>query len=121
MNSIKQNSIRHLIVKFRLTNANDLSIVNHQYPNLNYLELLFPLDEEKFRCCFQKLFQFNDENNQRSHWNELIHFRTISTYEQGTFVNDQQLHYWLIANTDLKFHRNSFCVNSSHSALSIWF
>ncbi len=55
LNSIEQNSTRHLIVKRRLIDENDICIIHHQYPNVKYLELLFPLREERFLSCL-KLF-----------------------------------------------------------------
>ncbi len=117
INSIEQTSIRHLIVKRRLIDEDEISIIHHQYPHVKYLELLFPLKDERFFCCFKTLF---NQNDQRCYWNELIHFRTNYTYEQKINFNEEGFHHWLITNTDLKFHRNSFIAKASHSILSIW-
>jgi hypothetical protein len=120
MNSVEQPSIRHLIVKRRLIDENEISIIHHQYPHVKYFELLFPLREERFFCCLKTLFNINDQNEQHSYWNKLIHFRTIYTYEQTIIFDKEQFYDWLISNTDLKFHSNSFIVNTSYSILSIW-
>ncbi len=117
MNSIQQGSIRHLIVKRRLIDENEISIIHHQYPNVKYLELLFPLEEKRFLCCFKTLFNLDNQN----YWNNLIHFRTMFTYEQvHGYFDEEQFHSWLISNTDLKFHSIPFIVNVSHPTLSIW-
>ncbi len=81
LNSIEQNSTRHLIVKRRLIDENDICIIHHQYPNVKYLELLFPLREERFLSCFKTLFNLDDHNDKRCYSNQLIHFRTKYTYE----------------------------------------
>ncbi len=121
MNSIKQPSIRHLILKRRLIDENEILILHHQYPHVKYLELLFPLKENQFFSCLKTLFTINDENNQRCYWIELIYFHTIYTYEQAQSIfNEEQFHSWLISNTDLKFHSIPFIVNTSDLILSIW-
>jgi hypothetical protein len=121
INSIVQPSISHLIVKRRLIDENEIGILAHQFPNVKYLELLFPSDKSSFVCCFKTLFSMDDNSDKRCFWLELINFCTIYDYDQETSISgDDGFHSWLINNTDLKFHSIPFYSYKSYSMLSIW-
>jgi len=121
INSIVQPSINHLIVERRLIDENEIHILAHQFPNVKYLELLFPLDKSSFVCCFKTLFSMDDNSDKRCFWLELINFCTIYHYDQApSFYGDGDFHIWLITNTDLKFHSIPFYSYTSDSMLSIW-
>jgi hypothetical protein len=53
MNSIVQPFVRHLIVKRRLTNEKELLILARQFPNVEYLKLLFPLENSYVFVVFK--------------------------------------------------------------------
>ncbi len=58
-------SILHLIVKRRLIDEKEILILDYQFPNIKYLELLFPLKEETFLNCFKTVFNLDDTNEKR--------------------------------------------------------
>ncbi|CAF3140469.1 unnamed protein product [Rotaria sp. Silwood2] len=121
MMSTSQEHIRHLIVERRLTDENEIQKLAHQFPNVEYLELLFPLEKSSFLRCFQTLFRFADNHEKRCFWSEMISFRTRFTYAQSYSIwSSNELHYWLISNTDLKFRPNRFHTDVSDSTFSIW-
>ncbi|CAF1511324.1 unnamed protein product [Rotaria sp. Silwood1] len=120
MNSIPQEHIRHLIVERRLINENEINVLAHQFPNVEYLELLFPLEKVSFLRCFQTLFRLADNNEKCCFWSEMISFHTRYTYNQSCSIwSSDDLHYWLISNTDLKFRRKRIYTSVSNSTFSI--
>ncbi len=121
IDSIPQLSILHLIVKRRLIDEKEISILNHQFPNVKYLELLFPFKEESYLNCFKTVFNLDDTNEKRCFWSKMINFRTKYTYQQILSIwNDEKLHHWLTSYTDLKYHSTPFYANHSSSMFSIW-
>ncbi|CAF1186338.1 unnamed protein product [Rotaria sordida] len=105
MNSIVQPNIRHLIVQRRLIDEKEISILAHQFPNVKYLQLLFPLDRTLFVRCFQTLFSdYGTIYYKRSrYWCYLVNFcTTFDVIQLNQIINDSDLHRWLIENTDLK-------------------
>jgi hypothetical protein len=57
INLIPQLSIHHLVVKRRLTDEKEIITLDHQFPNVKYLKLLFPLKRRKISSLFQDSFQ----------------------------------------------------------------
>jgi len=122
INSLIQPSVRHLIVERRLNDEREISIIARQFPNVKYLELLFPLDKSLFVGCLKSLFSFGDKKETRNYWPELINFCTCVSFPQFEFIwDDNNLHLWFIRNTDLKYHSVVFYANHSRSMFSIWF
>ncbi|CAF3831904.1 unnamed protein product [Rotaria sp. Silwood1] len=122
-NIIVQPFVRHLVVQYCLIDAEEISNFAHRFPNVKYLELLFPSNKNLFLECFQTLFSVYDYiDAKRRFWSYLISFSTRFFYN-GLHNNltNFDVHYWLTRNTDLKFIKRQFCVNSSNSILSIWF
>ncbi|CAF3652660.1 unnamed protein product [Rotaria sp. Silwood1] len=120
--SIVQPYIHHLIVERRLIDEQEISSLAHQYPNVKYLQLLFPLDNSLFLRCFQVLFSMDDSSDKKLRfWSELINFSTKYVYGQSNgILSDGKFHQWLIDNTDLKYHTLIFYANCSNSMFSIW-
>ncbi|CAF4987256.1 unnamed protein product, partial [Rotaria sp. Silwood1] len=120
--SIVQPYIHHLIVERRLIDEQEISSLAHQYPNVKYLELLFPLDNSLFLRCFQVLFSMDDSSDKKLRfWSGLINFSTKYVYGQSNgILSDGKFHQWLIDNTDLKYHTLIFYANCSNSMFSIW-
>ena len=61
VNSIVQPFVPHVIVKRRLTDEKEISILDHQFPNVEYLRMSFPIERTLSIRCFQTLFNV-DEN-----------------------------------------------------------
>ncbi|CAF1034243.1 unnamed protein product [Rotaria sordida] len=122
-NIIVQPFVRHLVIQYRLTDAEEISNLAHQFPYVKYLELLFPSNENLFLACFQTLFSVYDYiNAKRRFWSYLISFSTRFFYDGlDKNLTNLDIHYWLTRNTDLKFIKRQICVNCSNSILSIWF
>ncbi|CAF1455040.1 unnamed protein product [Rotaria sordida] len=120
--SIVQPYIHHLIVERRLIDEQEISSLAYQYPNVKYLQLLFPLDHSSFRRYFQVLFSMDGSNDKKSRfWSGLINFSTKYVYGQANGIrSDGKFHQWLIENTDLKYHTLIFYANCSNSMFSIW-
>ncbi|CAF1336954.1 unnamed protein product [Rotaria sp. Silwood1] len=123
INSISsQPFIRHLIIQRRLTDETEIPILAQQYPNVRYLQLLFPLEKSAFLHCFKTLFSYDDDTYEKFYfWPELVSFRTIGDYEQfsASWLNFNAKN-WLIENTDLKFRSLSFRAEHSNPIFSIW-
>ncbi len=115
-----QSSIRHLIVKHRLNDEREISILTHQYPNIKYLKLLIPLDQSVYIRCLKSVFS-RDESLEKKNccWSQLIYF-TIEPNLKYLFCDDMTFHDWLIENTDLKYHKYPFYVQCSRFNISIW-
>ncbi|CAF1587533.1 unnamed protein product [Rotaria sp. Silwood1] len=121
INSIPQPSIRHLIIERRLIDEKEINILARQFPRVNYLELLFPLEKDHFLRCFKTLFNFDSTTEKHFIWSEMICFHTVINYQQrNSIYTNEKLHYWLIQNTDLKFHSMPFYANCSNSMFSVW-
>ncbi|CAF5135818.1 unnamed protein product, partial [Rotaria sp. Silwood1] len=73
INSISsQPFIRHLIIQRRLTDETEIPILAQQYPNVRYLQLLFPLEKSAFLHCFKTLFSYDDDTYEKFYfWPEL--------------------------------------------------
>ncbi|CAF2835513.1 unnamed protein product [Rotaria sp. Silwood2] len=63
--SIVQTYIRHLTVERRLFDEQELFSLAHQYPNVKYLHLLFPLNHSLFLRCFQVLFSMDGNSGKK--------------------------------------------------------
>jgi hypothetical protein len=122
MNSIVHPKISHLIVQRRLIDEREICILSHQFPNVKYLQLLFPLQKSSFNRCFQILFSGYDSIDKESRfWPHLVSFYTVHVYGQSnSIITDSILHHWLIKNTDLKYHKFLFYANCYDSMVSIW-
>ena len=121
INSIVQPSIRHLIVKRRLNDEKEISNLANQYPNVNYLELLFPLDKSLFLLCFKTVFNIDHIREKRCFWSELINFCTLCVDEQSPSIySDIALYHWILQNTDLKYSSTGFYTTYYDSMFSIW-
>ncbi|CAF5135995.1 unnamed protein product, partial [Rotaria sp. Silwood1] len=104
-NIIVQPFVRHLVVQYCLIDAEEISNFAHRFPNVKYLELLFPSNKNLFLECFQTLFSVYDYiDAKRRFWSYLISFSTRFFYN-GLHNNltNFDVHYWLTRNTDLKF------------------
>ncbi len=109
-------------IKRCLNNVEELSNYASQFPHVKYLELLFPKEKSLFINCLKSLFSFDDKQDKRCYWSELIHFSTSVVYNQfESIYRENNLHLWLIQNTDLKYASYSFHVNVPRPILSIWF
>ena len=120
MSSICQPSIRHLILKRRLDNENEILILAHKFPNIKYLELLLPLDESSFIRCLNSLVSL-DSSIEKKYliWPELIHFSTKLVDIQHQFIWDGQYSDWFIRKTNLKYCPSYiYCFRLT---LSFWF
>ena len=117
-----QPCICHLIVERRLTDEREISNLARQFPNVKYLELLFPLEKSLFIACLKGLFSLDDKKETRCYWPKLINFCTCVSFQQFELIwDDNYLHLWFIRNTDLKYHSVVFYANHSRSMFSIWF
>ncbi|CAF4225049.1 unnamed protein product [Rotaria sp. Silwood2] len=58
MMSTSQEHICHLIVERRLTDENEIQKLAHQFPNVEYLELLFPFGKIIISSLFSNSFSF---------------------------------------------------------------
>ncbi len=76
INSIVQPSVRHLIVEHRLNDEREISILARQFPNVEYLKLLFSLDQSSLKRCFETLFSI-DANHRV--WPRLINFCRLTS------------------------------------------
>ncbi|CAF3093098.1 unnamed protein product [Rotaria sp. Silwood2] len=63
--SIVQTYIRHLTVERRLFDEQEIFSLAHQYPNVKYLHLLFPLNHSLFLRCFQVLFSMDGNSGKK--------------------------------------------------------
>ncbi|CAF3279040.1 unnamed protein product [Rotaria sp. Silwood2] len=122
MKSIVQPNIRHLIVQRRLIDETEISILAHQFPNVEYLQLLFPLNRKLFVRCFQTLFSDDGTIDKKfRYWCYLVNFCTTFMFIQSNQIySDNNLHRWLIENTDLKYHKLRFYASCCDSMFSIW-
>ncbi|CAF4672280.1 unnamed protein product, partial [Rotaria sp. Silwood2] len=112
-NVVVQPFVRHLVVQYYLTDAEEISNFAHQFPYVKYLELLFSSNENLFLECFQTLFSVYDYiSTKRRFWPCLISFSTRFLYDGlDKKLTNLDIHYWLTRNTDLKFMKHQFCVN----------
>ena len=112
-----------MIVKRRLNDEREISILARQFPKVKYLELLLPLDKFSFMICLKSILTRDDNIEKKCcFWSELINFSTELVYEQtGSYWNGNKFYDWFIRNTDLKYHKSHFYIDYSSSTLSIWF
>jgi len=78
INLIRQLSIHHLVVKHRLTDEKEIITLDHQFPNVKYLKLFFPLKRRKISSLFQDSFQ-----SWWYHWNGHIRFGMMKDFIIG--------------------------------------
>jgi hypothetical protein len=103
-----------------LTNIEQLSNLVQQFPHVNYLELINPLDETLFTSYLKILFSLNE--NKFKLWSQLIHLTIYLVFPQLNYLwNDNTLFDWIIENTDLKYYQKQFYVRYLRSKISIWF
>ncbi|CAF1113733.1 unnamed protein product [Rotaria sordida] len=82
--SIVQTTVRHLIVERRLNDEREVCLLARQFPNVEYLKLLFPLEKSACIRCFQTLFSIDETiYANRRLWHKLINFST------GFFHNEE--------------------------------
>ncbi len=121
INNIPEPSIYHLIVERRLIDEGEMISLAHQFPNVKYLELLFPLEESFFLRCFKTLFSLDENIGIRRFWPKLVYFRTPFTYFRSYWIyNHEKFQHWLIINTDYKFNSIPFNAICGDSMFSIW-
>ncbi len=56
INSMVQPFVRHLIVERRLNNESEISNLAREFPNVQYLKLLLPLEKSFYIACLKRLF-----------------------------------------------------------------
>ncbi len=90
-----------------MTNIDQLLKLAHQFPHVNYLELLFILSEPSFICYLQNIFSLDDTTARKFKlWSKLIHLTVYRCYpELATILDSNTFYNWLINNTDLKYHK----------------
>ncbi|CAF5146763.1 unnamed protein product [Rotaria sp. Silwood1] len=120
--SIVQTTVRHLIVERRLNDEREICLLARQFPNVEYLKLLFPLEKSACIRCFQTLFSVNETiYGNRCLWHKLINFSTGFFHDELNLIfDDYNIHRWFIRYTGLKFVK-FYYLNVVNSILSIWF
>ncbi len=117
-----QPSIRHLIVKRRLSDEREIAILARQFPGVKYIEFLFPDEKSLFNSCLKSVFSFDGQKEKPCHWPELVNFSTLMSFHHFELIyGNRNIHLWLIQNTDLKYAPCSFYANCNRGMLSIWF
>jgi len=122
INSVIQRSLRYLIVERRLIDEKEIFNFAHQFPNIEYLKLLFPSEKCSYIRCLKSIFARNENLKELYIWPKLMNFSTEICFEQlDLFNNDNEMYDWLIEHTDLKYHPHPFHVSYSFSSISISF
>ncbi len=103
-----------------MINIEQLSNLAHQFPHVNYLELINPLNETLFNYYLKSLFSLNE--NKFKLWSQLIHLTIYLSFPQLNYIwRDNTLLDWITENTDLKYYQKHFYVRYLHSKIAIWF
>ncbi|CAF3710208.1 unnamed protein product [Adineta steineri] len=114
--------VHHLIIQHRLIDEKELIDFAHQFPNIKYLEMLFPLKKSSYISCLTKLFSRNNQIGNYNYFPKLNHFSTDLCFELfKKFNTSEELFDWCIQNTDLKYHPYTFYVDLAVSTMSFWF
>jgi hypothetical protein len=122
INNIIQPFVRHLVVKRRLLNEKEMSMLVHQFPHVEYLKLLFPWEKSLSIRCFQTLFSADQSvKANRRIWKKLIHISIeFSENQIGEIFDGNSVIRWFMRNTDLKFINVGLHWNYINGILCVW-